>query len=147
MDSGESFLSARGVDITRRPSLNRPAGLVVLRKNGTKTTSFSRFPIAGEKTSKYMHSDGGEICYTCRDGGFEGRFSVCCDCEMSGAAVEIAVRNNDRFERKEELIFFFEPTLCGFEEEKSHPLYSALFIEFDVTDGVLVCRRRKRPGA
>lgn len=144
VDSGESFLSARGVDITRRPSLNRPAGLVVLRKNGTKTTSFSRFPIAGEKTSKYMHSDGGEICYTCRDGGFEGRFSVCCDCEMSGAAVEIAVRNNDRFERKEELIFFFEPTLCGFEEEKSHPLYSALFIEFDVTDGVLVCRRRKR---
>ena len=34
--------------------------------------------------------------------------------------------------------------MCGFEEEKSHPLYSALFIEFDVTDGVLVCRRRKR---
>ena len=144
VDSGESFLCVRGVDVTRRPSFGRPSGLVVLRKKGGETTSFSRFPFVGEKTSKCMRTDGGELSYTCRDGGFEGRFSFCCAAELSGGVAEISVRNNDRNPRKEELVFFFEPTLCAAEEERSHPLYSALFVEFKAAGDVLLCRRRKR---
>lgn len=144
VDSGEGFLSVRGIDVTKRPSFARPSGFVVLRKNGDGITSFSRFPVGKGKQPRYMCVDGGEISYTCRDGNFEGRFSVCCSAELSGAQAEIAVRNNEKNFKKEEIIFYFEPVLSRTEEEVSHPMYSALFVEFRVEDGVLLCHRRKK---
>ncbi len=150
-DLGAGFLTASGIDYTRRSSdvLRRAQGVFVLVKSGGTVLSPTKAPWYDAKANYSVRFRSRAVNYSAQKDHLE--ISMKCmlhetvPCEQR----RIIIKNNSIKEKKVELFFYLEPTLEKDREYQAHPAFSKLFVEseWDKANQMAVFTRRMRGGS